>query len=288
MNPIKREYSFVDLLKPENDAVVPLLLALEPGYRGHLNTVALNAVRAARKRFDAPDMPSGLSDISSASGDMATGFVAEMGAGTSASRDEVESIIGRLIKAGSKTLTDWRGADLAPAPETGPVGDIASFKDEIARVRGIAGLLFSKNGGDLRARVPSLRSALRILREDRTFSPDNETMKEYQDAAERLSGRGYKAVVFGHTHLARDIKLSTGARYLNSGTWADLMQFPEEVLDVSPAEAEQRTLEFLQNLASGNLQDWLRFNPTYVKLDVTEDGRLGAAALATFTPGLAI
>jgi hypothetical protein len=31
INPIKRDYSFVDLLKPEEAAVVPMLLALEPG-----------------------------------------------------------------------------------------------------------------------------------------------------------------------------------------------------------------------------------------------------------------
>src|SRR5262249_37777826 len=33
MNPIKQMYPFVDLLKPETEAVVPMLLALEPEFR---------------------------------------------------------------------------------------------------------------------------------------------------------------------------------------------------------------------------------------------------------------
>lgn len=33
INPIKEKYRFIDKLKPETEAVIPLLLALEPGYR---------------------------------------------------------------------------------------------------------------------------------------------------------------------------------------------------------------------------------------------------------------
>jgi UDP-2,3-diacylglucosamine pyrophosphatase LpxH len=40
INKIKREYPFVDLLKPETAAVAPMLLALEPGYRSHVAAIA--------------------------------------------------------------------------------------------------------------------------------------------------------------------------------------------------------------------------------------------------------
>jgi UDP-2,3-diacylglucosamine pyrophosphatase LpxH len=43
MNLIKGRYRFIDLLKPETNAVIPLLLALEPSYRPHL----ADLVRAA-------------------------------------------------------------------------------------------------------------------------------------------------------------------------------------------------------------------------------------------------
>src|SRR5205085_9372924 len=33
INPIKKEYAFIDLLKPETSAVLPILMALEPGFR---------------------------------------------------------------------------------------------------------------------------------------------------------------------------------------------------------------------------------------------------------------
>ena len=40
INPIKSDYPFVDLLKPETAAVIPILLALEPGYRSRLLRIA--------------------------------------------------------------------------------------------------------------------------------------------------------------------------------------------------------------------------------------------------------
>ena len=36
MNPIKVDYPFVDLLKPETEAVIPLLIALEPGFASEI------------------------------------------------------------------------------------------------------------------------------------------------------------------------------------------------------------------------------------------------------------
>ncbi|HKW02136.1 MAG TPA: hypothetical protein VJN96_20105, partial [Vicinamibacterales bacterium] len=48
INPIKEQYRFIDLLKPENGAVVPLLLALEPGARDLLGKVAVLGVEADR------------------------------------------------------------------------------------------------------------------------------------------------------------------------------------------------------------------------------------------------
>jgi hypothetical protein len=45
MNPIKRNYPFIDLLKPESTAAVPLLLALEPGSRKLIAQFAKLAVK---------------------------------------------------------------------------------------------------------------------------------------------------------------------------------------------------------------------------------------------------
>ena len=55
----------VDLLKPETGAVVPMLLALEPGYRSILSRVATLALAASKHRLAAAALPSFGGDISS-------------------------------------------------------------------------------------------------------------------------------------------------------------------------------------------------------------------------------
>jgi hypothetical protein len=50
MNPLKQEYPFVDLLKPETSAVVPLLLALSPRHRKHAVDLVPLKLRERRLR----------------------------------------------------------------------------------------------------------------------------------------------------------------------------------------------------------------------------------------------
>lgn len=64
MNPIKNSYPFIDLLKPETGAAVPILLALEPGTRKIVGRIASFALEALRHRTVAPAMPGFGGDIS--------------------------------------------------------------------------------------------------------------------------------------------------------------------------------------------------------------------------------
>ncbi len=65
INTIKIQYPFIDLLKPEEAAVVPILLALEPAYRSRLAAVAALAYRTLSHGLDAPAMPKFGGDIRS-------------------------------------------------------------------------------------------------------------------------------------------------------------------------------------------------------------------------------
>jgi hypothetical protein len=58
INEVKEDYKFIDLLKPETDVAVPLLLALEPGYRQILATVAKLGLQAREHRMMAAALPS--------------------------------------------------------------------------------------------------------------------------------------------------------------------------------------------------------------------------------------
>jgi hypothetical protein len=56
----------------------------------------------------------------------------------------------------------------------------------------------------------------------------------YYEAAKRLvSGQrdAPKVVLMGHTHHHRETSLDGDRRYLNTGTWVDLIRVPQEVLE---------------------------------------------------------
>jgi UDP-2,3-diacylglucosamine pyrophosphatase LpxH len=98
INTIKLDYPFVDLLKPETSAVLPILLALEPCYRSRLAKLALLYKRTLRHGLANADTPKFGGDIRSEQdvrripgGDLAggggraeDGFGGEISAGRSA------------------------------------------------------------------------------------------------------------------------------------------------------------------------------------------------------------
>jgi UDP-2,3-diacylglucosamine pyrophosphatase LpxH len=57
MNPVKTSYPFIDLLKPETGAAVPILLALEPGARVKLGRLALMVTQATKHKLSGAAMP---------------------------------------------------------------------------------------------------------------------------------------------------------------------------------------------------------------------------------------
>jgi hypothetical protein len=79
-------------------------------------------------------------------------------------------------------------------------------------------------------------------------------------------------VVFGHTHLVKRVPLDGGRSiYLNSGTWADLMQVPDAVLRGDGPAAKEQLQQFMKDLAENNLQRWRRQVPTFVRVDLDGD-----------------
>lgn len=59
MNPIKRKFSFIDLLKPETSGAIPILAVLDPSVWRHASSTIRSAAQAAWRsaRFDADGMP---------------------------------------------------------------------------------------------------------------------------------------------------------------------------------------------------------------------------------------
>jgi hypothetical protein len=151
----------------------------------------------------------------------------------------------------------------------------------IVRTWGLSRLLISRDRSRIALRLPALLRALRVLQDDRTFDRDVETLPEYQRAAEDLARGGFRWILFGHTHLARDLALPGGARYLNTGTWADLIRVPKDIVSGPEPQALDALEAFVSDMSAGRLAAWVSFVPTYCRLDLDEDGRCQRAELLT-------
>ena len=290
MNPIKERYSFVDLLKPEVEATVPLLLALEPGLRRKLARVIPIAAQAARHRMREAALPSVGGDISARADDGAAasigGDMGGLGAnGTPASRSGSDRVLDEALERvlGSETESFLAALDQGSPPVDTVGGDIASGAEMLQTAAGLFALLTS-GAGSIESRLPALLRAVRVLQNDRTFDRTFEPPSEYTRAAEQLAREGgFRHIVFGHTHIARDLALGNEARYLNTGTWADLVQFPKDILS-GPEQGVRECLRgFCEDIAQSRLAPYISFRPTYARIDVNDEGCVTRAALLDYT-----
>ena len=249
VNPLKKAYPFVDLLKPEGELLAYLVFALEPGLvKQYLDdfTLLFSAQRKASENVDG-----------SASG------ATENIAGEAAQIDEeIRSMFPELF-----------GAIHTPAENIG-LRDLLSgffdsvFSDSISE-------LVRKNKAIPADRVAKVRVSLRrLLAGDRSFDrsgPDG----QYGLAAARLvKEQGVETVVMGHTHLARHVGPASKATYINTGTWADLVTVPAAVLADG---ADAALAKFLADLVTD--QGVRSFVPTFADVRVNEDGAVARASL---------
>jgi len=286
VNPIKRDYPFVDLLKPETSAVVPLLLALSPKHRALIFELAPLLVRtqrlapvrgavlrnadyiAAGHRDEAGDQES-WEEIDAVRDEVERRHDQAM-----ASLHEVEALVDSELELEGKT------EDASHALRD--AGEIAAGA-RWSRAVGLAELLTSRNKRPLRQRLKALRCALAALQADRSWELHEEPASEYLAAAEHLARGNIAHIIFGHTHLAKHVTLKTGEgrTYLNTGTWADLARFPLRLLQADDDTLEAEIKIFLQMLSEpeavaavdrNKVRNWLRWEP-FAAVFTVENGR---------------
>ena len=265
VNPTKEVMQFVDLLKPEDAALLPFLALLAPE-RFKLASGALqNRVRALRVQYDNGQQPK---DRNYIAGDTGSQQLAVAGIGTGSDEDD------RLL-------------ELAAEAASGGDPNLAS-----------SGASFAERWKARLASAYRDRQLSLLLRALRAFSGssaaafDMEFEKpQYLTAATESAGRGFDVVIYGHTHLAKKLSLrgrrtaegqqiARDALYLNCGTWADLMALPQEILGADDAPVSDRALEqlraFADDLANNRLEAWRRMLPTFADVCVHADGRVDA------------
>jgi UDP-2,3-diacylglucosamine pyrophosphatase LpxH len=272
MNPIKARYGFVDLLKPETDSVLPLLLALEPSLRGALSRLVRTLAPAIMRGVESgqPDVPLRLRDASAGVEGLDLPRVDLPG-------DPLAAMLGEVLGAEASLafLSDVARAEAAADGEPS-LSDAAAGSRAFAS--GMWSLFRARNTEPIAARLPALHKALGALQQVDAFRLDHEPAVVYRRAAEQLCERsGARYVVFGHSHLARDVDLGSGRRYLNTGTWANLLRIPGEVLSDQSAGHDALAM-WVEQLRDNQLDIW--FRPTYARLDIADDRVLDARTLA--------
>ena len=268
VNPTKGTLAFVDLLKPEDAALLPLLALLAPVRYTQAVTALKQRVRALRVRYGNDGDPK---DRNFVGASFASAGVVAGALGTGSATDDALLALADRAAAGG---------------DAGMVGAVGSFFERWQRDLADA---YRERQLDL------LLAVLRALHhaQERAFDVESES-ETYLAPATETARRGYDVVVYGHTHLAKRVPLRgrlghdgvpvpDGAVYLNSGTWADLMALPAGIsgADGSPAAADARARlgAFADDLAAHRVDGWRRQVPTFVRIDLDDAGRVGEAAL---------
>ncbi|MBI4752714.1 MAG: metallophosphoesterase [Acidobacteria bacterium] len=260
MNRLKKEYPFIDLLKPETEAMIPLLAVLDPSvlkelkgiYKLPLLTLTGNLIDSARGRRDLGMISYDISETP----DVEKSFYLA----------EAERLVGEME---SDEINFDRGAI--------DYGTIASFSSPMLTIKAFLEEWKAKREKENREnQINRLYQALRLFADAQKLAFDtNEESKAYLKPAKAFAKNGFKVIVFGHTHLAKRVPIETetgeSAVYLNSGTWADLMRLPDSMLEDDEAAAKADLTQFANDLMNDNLDPYRMQIPTFARIDLDGD-----------------
>jgi len=278
MNPLKARYRFIDLLKPEGAAMIPILLALEPTIEPSLRSLVrgMNIIKSKwQHRMVAPDHPQE-DDYGGQDEDKLDSILSEeLGAlSTEFPRASAASA------AYEEEMGGFVGAPAVPFPQQ--VGGWARQFGESARTAWDYGQIRALPDGERRLR--RLHAALlRLAGKDRSFDT---TFEEpcYVEAAKSTALNGnFDAVVYGHTHLPKCVDLKLGGRsvYLNTGTWADVLRLPP-ALAGNFEDCQEELRRFVGALESNDYADYVQRYLTYAEIHLRADGRVDKAEIHSF------
>lgn len=243
MNPVKKKFGFVDLLKPETGAVVPILAVLDPGlWKEAAVAMRESAVAWNRGRLKWNGIP-------------------RRGAYVGAVQAEAGPVTPQVPPLSEAIRVPLDEADKAAAAAL-PAGGRAGY------VRGIAVDLLLKT---FRAWRHSADVTFNVEQEDETY------LAPAQECAKR-----FRVVVFGHTHLAKRIHLENGALYLNTGTWADVMRIPEAVYNGNEAAGMQALSSFLNDVERNNVTGFRRQIGTFARIELDDHDQVLSADVFFF------
>jgi hypothetical protein len=224
MNRVKRQRPWVDLLKPEKNVVLGVLLTIDPGVVRNVLALVPVALGRSRGELERRGILSAESDIhatpeyapgtwSEAVGPQLRWLIDGVESGEAIARRELA-----VVGVDPMLLDIERQFASGVAP--------ASSHEELTGTLGWPGMVLDR----LQSidKVEALRRALLDWHDD-----DHSFELTHQDETYRRTvasvGPEIDIIVTGHTHLERAI-VSTRRAYYNTGTWIRLIRFPPVAL----------------------------------------------------------
>jgi UDP-2,3-diacylglucosamine pyrophosphatase LpxH len=297
INRIKSRYRFIDLLKPETNAMLPLLIALEPGMSKHLKQL-LNASPVVRQY-----LKHGLNSPTT------TKWSGDLGANLDDAADEVsldriltdtlgdDASLFKTARSARKTSGDMSINDdnsASPVMSRGEMGMLDKFRaiKEGMRTAGrwfatcfdqwsesyksVSALIKMTSAQLPDERYRQLHAALKALnRDDRSFDPGHEDANYLQAARETMHSGNVDVVIYGHTHLPKKIRIDNGGLacwYLNTGTWCDVIRLPVCIAKDDDI-ARHAVMDFISALRKNDFDNYVRRYLSYVELHVDPQGK---------------
>lgn len=284
INRLKNRYKFIDLLKPELGAVVPMILALEPDSSSAISCIMQSfkmSKNYLRNKLAYPAEPSYDGNLGGEPSHAEYGYEPYM----------LSDLLVEELGYENATLFPVEDDDysLLGGPETIKVF-LAQFLESAYEKLGSGknnAIEWCKNNfkeifNDFR--LKRINIALQRLSNDNSFNINSENAN-YLEAAKRISQCGnFQAVVFGHTHLPKKVSLdnTTGnATYLNSGAWVDIMEIPKTIIREDDAGLEALR-NFVDAVRKNDFAEYIKRYLSYVEVLLESDGSVVFADLFSY------
>jgi UDP-2,3-diacylglucosamine pyrophosphatase LpxH len=249
VNEIKSRYPFIDLLQPSGELLAFLLMSFEPALKWHVDKLAVLFRGGLKKLNEQGKQPPktryvGVQDLDQHDEELAAAY-----------GDTYDLFRSPHEQVSWEGISDW--------------GRLLLQGDSLSEI-------LKRHEHVPADRLQQIRLVMRRLLLDDSWERWDGNTNQYGKAANRIldESRGQiEVVIMGHTHLARHIGLEKRARYINTGTWADIIRVPPELLEVGTDAALEH---FLEELRQGTNRLFL---PTYAEIRLERDGTIREARL---------
>jgi len=219
MNIVKQNYPFVDVLKPEKNAIASVLFALDRETFSKVNLYSVLPI--VGKSFQGNRVVSKLlSDDGSSLGE------------EEASSAFLNDVLGKHLRGGLRRTNDLQTEDDLLRDAEGYMLDsdrVDTDTDDDHETLGAAWGIVQAIIGRIEKSEALRLALLDWIEEQDDFNIDSEDAT-YKGMLERI-GSAVDFVITGHTHMPKKIQMSARQWYFNTGTWIRTLRFTRACLD---------------------------------------------------------